>query len=87
MEQCCGPLEVEMFPGNTAIAAPILTRERELTLALAQRCIFLIMVLNCGPLTVEIFPGNHCDFSTYLAKRARAQSGACSEVQFPDYGT
>jgi hypothetical protein len=42
----------------------------------------------CGPLAVESFPGKqekHCDFSTYLAKRARAQSGACAEVQFPDY--
>jgi hypothetical protein len=38
-----------------------------------------------GPLTVEIVPGKHCDFSTYLAKRARAQSGAFEEVQFPDY--
>jgi hypothetical protein len=32
-------------------------------------------------------PGKHCDFSTNLAKRARAQSGACAEVQFPYYGT
>jgi hypothetical protein len=29
----------------------------------------------------------HCYFSTYLAKRARAQLGTCAEVQFPDYGT
>jgi hypothetical protein len=36
---------------------------------------------------VEIIPGKHCDFSTYLAKRARAQSGACAEVQFAVYGT
>jgi hypothetical protein len=39
------------------------------------------------PLAVEIVPGKHCDFSTYLAKRARAQSGACAEVKFPDHGT
>jgi hypothetical protein len=32
-------------------------------------------------------PRTHCDFSNYLAKRARAQSGACAEVKFPDYGT
>jgi hypothetical protein len=38
-------------------------------------------------LSVEIFPGKHCDFSTYLAKSARAQSGACADLQFPDYGT
>jgi hypothetical protein len=35
---------------------------------------------------VEMIPGNHCDFSIYLTKRARTQSGACAEVQFPDYG-
>jgi hypothetical protein len=28
----------------------------------------------CGPMAVEIIPGKNCDFSTYLAKRARAQS-------------
>jgi hypothetical protein len=41
----------------------------------------------CGTLAIEIIPGKHCDFSNYLAKRARAQSGACAEVQFSDYGT
>jgi hypothetical protein len=41
----------------------------------------------CCPLAVEIVPGKHCDFSTYLTKRARAQSGACAEVQFSNYGT
>jgi hypothetical protein len=41
----------------------------------------------CGPLAIEIIPGKQCDFSTYLAQRARAQSGAFAEVQFPDYGT
>jgi hypothetical protein len=40
-----------------------------------------------GHMAVELVPGNHCDFSTNLDKRARAQSGACAEVQFPDYGT
>jgi hypothetical protein len=47
----------------------------------------MIIEQSCGPLRVEIFLGKHCDFSTYLAKRARAQSGACVEVQFPDNGT
>jgi hypothetical protein len=41
----------------------------------------------CSPLAIEIVPGKHRDFSTYLAKRERAQSGACAVVQFPDYGT
>jgi hypothetical protein len=56
-------------------------------MAHAQKYSFLIMDQSCGPLAVEIVPGKHYDFSTYLAKRARAQSGACAEVQFPDYGT
>jgi hypothetical protein len=38
----------------------------------------------CGSLAVEIYPGKHCDFSTSLAKKARAQSGEVAEVQFPD---
>jgi hypothetical protein len=56
-------------------------------LANAQRGIFLIMEQSCFPLAVEIDKGKHCDFCTYLAKRARAQSGAGAEVKFPDYGT
>jgi hypothetical protein len=40
-----------------------------------------------GSLAVEIIPGKHCDFSSYLAKRAGAKFGACAEEQFPDYGT
>jgi hypothetical protein len=45
------------------------------------------MELCCGSLAVEIVTGKHCNFRTYLAKRARAQSAACAEVQIPDYGT
>jgi hypothetical protein len=87
MEQCCGPLAVEKIPGYTAISASILPREREISLAHAPRCNFLFIEHSCGPIAVEIFPGKHYYFSTYLAKRARAQSGACAEVQFHDYGT
>jgi hypothetical protein len=68
-------LAVEMVPGKqeiTAISAPILSREREHSLAHAQKCIFLIMEQCYGPFAVELFPRKHCDFSTYLAKRARA---------------
>jgi hypothetical protein len=50
-------------------------------------CCFLIMEQCCGPLSVEIVSGKHIDFSTYLAKRVRAQIGALAEVKFPDYGT
>jgi hypothetical protein len=45
------------------------------------------MEQSCCPLAVEIVPMKHWDFITYLAKRARAQSGACAEVQFSDNGT
>jgi hypothetical protein len=37
-----------------------------------------------GPLSVEIEPRRHCDLNIYLTERARAQSGACAEVQFSD---
>jgi hypothetical protein len=65
-------MAVEMAPGNTAISALILPREGELRLEHVQRFSFLIIEQRCGPLAVEIFPGNHSDFSTYLAKSARA---------------
>jgi hypothetical protein len=83
-------MAVEIVPGkqeNTAISSPILPRERELSLVLAQRCSFLIMEQCCGPLAVEIIQGKHCDFSIYLTKRARVQSVACADVQFNDYVT
>jgi hypothetical protein len=41
----------------------------------------------CGPLSVEMILGKHGNFSTYLAKRTRVQSGACAEVQIVEYGT
>jgi hypothetical protein len=63
MEQCCGPLAVEMVRGNTAISVLIVPRKRELSLAHGQRSIFLIMDQRCSPLAVEIVPGKHCDFS------------------------
>jgi hypothetical protein len=53
----------------------------------AQRCSFLIIEQCYGPLAVEMFPGKHYDISNYLAQRARTQSGACTEMNFPDYGT
>jgi hypothetical protein len=87
MEHCCVPLVLENFLESTAISAPTLQRERELSLAHEQRCSFLILEQSCGPLAVEIVPRKHWYFSTYLAKRARAQSCACAEVQFSDYGT
>jgi hypothetical protein len=69
------------------ILATILPRVRELSLQHAQRCNFLFIEHSSGSHSVEIIPGKYCDFSTYLAKGARSQSGAFAEVQFPDYGT
>jgi hypothetical protein len=40
------------------ISAPILPRERELSLAHANRCSLLITEQCCGYLAVEIVPGN-----------------------------
>jgi hypothetical protein len=45
------------------------------------------MKQSSGFLAIEMVPEEHCDFSIYLAKRARALSGACAEVQIPDSGT
>jgi hypothetical protein len=86
LEQSCGPLAVEIFPGNTAISTTILPRQRELSLAHAQRCCFLILEQSSGPLGVEMVPGKHCDFIRKIGKCTRAHSGACVEVLFPDYG-
>jgi hypothetical protein len=55
MEQCCGRLAVEIVPGNIAISAPILPRERELSLAHAQRCSFLIMEQRFVSLAIKFF--------------------------------
>jgi hypothetical protein len=71
----------------TAIPELNLPRERELSLQLAQSFSFLFMEQSFGPLAVDNIPGKHCDFSTYLANRARDQFGACAEEQVPDYGT
>jgi hypothetical protein len=77
----------KLFQEFTAISEPILPRVREVSLAHAQRCSFLIMKQSCIPLAVEMVLGKHRNFSTYLAKRTSVQSGACAEVQIPDYGT
>jgi hypothetical protein len=58
----------KIFQESTAISANSLPRERELSLAHAQRCIFLIIEQSCGPKAVEMDPGKHSDFSIYLAK-------------------
>jgi hypothetical protein len=75
MEHCYGPLALELVPGKqegTAISAPILPRERELSLAHAQKCSFLINE-ECWPLAVEMIPGKHC-VSAHILRRVRELS-------------
>lgn len=43
------------------------------SLSLVQRWSILIMEQCCGPLAIEIIPGKHCDYGSYLVKRARAK--------------
>jgi hypothetical protein len=69
------------------ILAPILLRERKAQCGVGAEVQFPDYEQCCGPLAVEMVPRKHCDFSTYITKRARDQSGACAELQFPDYGT
>jgi hypothetical protein len=76
-----------MFQESTAISAPILPKEGEIILEHAQSCSFLIKEQSFGPVAEEMVTGEHSGFSTYLAKRARAQSGACEKVHFLDDGT
>jgi hypothetical protein len=75
-------LAVELIPGNKAISAPTMTRDRELNLASAHRCSFLIMEQCCGPLPVEIVPGNNAISAHILPKGARVQSGAWQKGNF-----
>jgi hypothetical protein len=84
MEQCSGPLAVEIIKGKHCDFSTYLAKRARAQSEHAQRPSYLTMEQCCGPLAVGIVQGKHCDFSTYLAKRVRAQSGACAEVQFPD---
>jgi hypothetical protein len=86
MEQCCGPIAVEMVPRKPCDFSTILAKSGRAQSGACAEGHLLIMEQSCGHLAVEIFSRKHCGFSTYLAKRARAQSGACAEVNFSDYG-
>jgi hypothetical protein len=68
MEQTSGPLAVEIFHESTAISAPILLRERELSLEHAQRGSFVIMEQSSGTLAVEIVPENTAISATVLPR-------------------
>jgi hypothetical protein len=87
IEQGCGPMTVEIFPGNISDISTYFAKRTRAKFEHEQRCSFLIMEQSCSPLAVEFVLGKHCNFSTYLAKRTSVQSGACAEVQIPDYGT
>jgi hypothetical protein len=87
MEQCCGPLAVEMVPREHCDFSTYPAKRATAQSGAFAEVQFLIIEQSCGLLAVEIIPGKHCDFSTYLAKRARAQSGSCAVVQFSVYVT
>jgi hypothetical protein len=74
-------LAVEMVPGNTAISAPILSRERLFCLAHAQRCSFLIMEHCCGHLAVEIVPGEQESSAISAPNLPREREHSLSHAQ------
>jgi hypothetical protein len=90
MEQCCGPLAVEMIPGKHFDFSTYHTKRAR---AHSGACTELqfpdygTLLWSPGSRNVSRKTGKQCDFSTYLVKRARAHSGACAEVKFPDYQT
>jgi hypothetical protein len=86
MEQCCGPLEVEIFPGKHCDFSTYLEKRARAQSDACADVQFPDYGTELWSLAVEMIPGNHCYFITNLAKRARVQSGACAEVKFPDYG-
>jgi protein maelstrom len=53
---------------------------RNCSLSYVHRWSFRIMEECCGVLEIEIIPGKHCDFDTYLIKRAYLRSRTQSPV-------
>jgi hypothetical protein len=86
MEQCCGPLGVESFPGKHCDFSTYLAKSARAHSGACSEVKFPNYGTELWSLAVELVPSKHFDFSAYLAKRARAQSGACEEVNFSDYG-
>jgi hypothetical protein len=87
MEQCSGPLEVEIVPRKHCDFSHYLAKGTGAQSGACAEVQFPDYGTELCSLVVEMVPGKHCHFSTYFAKRARARSGACAEVQFPDYET
>jgi hypothetical protein len=86
MEQLCGPVAVEIFPGKHCEITTYLAKGTRAQSGAGAEKKFPDYGTELWPIPVEMIPGQQYDFSTYLGKRARAQPGACAEVQFPNYG-
>jgi hypothetical protein len=90
MEQSCGPLSVEIFPGKHCDFRTYLAkrgRAHSGACAEGQSPDYGTMLWSPGCRNFSRKAAKHCDFNNYLTKRARALFGACAVVQFPDYGT
>jgi hypothetical protein len=72
MEECCGPLAVEIFPGENCDYNINLAKSARAQSEHAQRCSFLIMEQCCGLLAVEMIPRKHCSFSIYYQETERS---------------
>jgi hypothetical protein len=82
MEESCGPLAIEIFPGKHCdFSSYFAKRARAHNGACAEvqfpdygTVLWSPVSRNCSK--------KHCDFSTYLAKKSRAQSGALQRCSF-----
>jgi hypothetical protein len=87
MEQCFGPLAVEIFQGKQCVFRTYISKRARAQSGSCAEFLFPDYGTELWSSVTRNGSRKHCDFRTYLAKRARVQFGACAEVQFPDYGT
>jgi hypothetical protein len=90
MDQCCGPLTVQNCSRKALRFQHLSCQESESSgWSMRRGAVSRLWkkLWSPGSRNFSWKAGKHCDFSTYLAKRARAQAGACAEVQFPDSRT
>jgi hypothetical protein len=88
MEESCGPLPVEIFPGkhwDFSIYVAKRARAQSVTCAEVKFPDYGTVLWSPGSRNGSRKAGKLCHFSTYFTKRAGAQFVARAEVQFPDY--
>jgi hypothetical protein len=79
LEQCCGPLAVEIIPGKHCVFSTNLTmgtRAHSGEFAELQFPDYGTLLFSPGSRNISRKAVKHCDFITYLTKRTRAQFGA-----------